>query len=338
MIETESRARRPPPLAVTVRPETPADYYAIAEMTTLAHHTEMEVGLLNGSLRHHRSYDPALSLVAEWEGSVVGHALFLPLEMLIAGERVPAVTLWVLTVAPGYQRRGVGGRLMDEGHRRARERGCHLSFLLGHDTYYPRAGYRTRMFGACRARVPRGAIRPAGGANDSRRLAVTERVLRPDDTAELVEMWWRWFGDVDLAVVPAATVSDWLSPYKPMRDHVLIRDGRLAGYARYLESEPHELRCFLARDAESTLDLLAFLGDKVGDEGQAELLVPVHPRCRAAREWLPAGTREEIEPWNAAMIKVLEPSNAALAAYVEEVAAGTRPIGCVIWPVEGDVV
>lgn len=321
---------RPPPLAVTVRPETSADYHAIAEVTALAHHTEMEVGLLNDSLRHHRSYDPALSLVAEWEGSVVGHAFFLPLKMLIAGERVPAVTLWVLTVAPGYQRRGIGSRLMEEGHRRARERGCRLSFLLGHDTYYPRAGYRTGMFGTCRARVPRGAIEPSGAE-------VTERALRPEDAEELVGMWWRWFGDVDLAIVPEATVSDWLSPYKPMCDHVLIRDGRLAGYARYEEGKPQELRCFLARDAESTIDLLAFLSDKADDGAHAELLVPVHPRCRAAREWLPAGTSEEIEPWSAAMIKVLEPSDAALIAYVEEVAAGRRPIGCVIWPVEGDV-
>lgn len=320
-----------PPLAVTVRREVPADYHAIAEMTALAHHTEMEVGLLVGSLRHHRAFDPTLALVAEWQGRVVGHAVFLPLELLIAGQRTPAVTLWVLTVAPGYQRRGVGTRLMEEGHERARQRGYRLSVLLGHEAYYTRVGYRTGMFGTCRARVPRAPLRPSGAE-------VTERVLRTEDTEELVRMWWRWFGDVDLAVVPEATVSDWLSPYKPMHDHVLQRDGQVAGYARYPEGEAQDLRCFLAKDAQSTVDLLAFLSAKVEGGAHPEMLVPVHPRCRAAREWLPAGTREELEPWGAAMIKPLDATDAQLHAYIEEVTAGTRPIGCLIWPVEGDVV
>jgi len=322
--------RRQPPLPIIVRPETPAHYHAIAEMTALAHHTEMEVGLLNASLRQHHAFDPELALVAEWEGRPVGHALFLPLETLIGGERVPAVALWVLTVAPGYQRRGIGTRLMEVGHERARQRGCCLSFLLGHDTYYPRVGYRTGMFGTCQARVPRKAIRPSGAT-------VTERVLRPEDTAELVRMWWRWFGDVDMAIVPEATVSDWLSPYKPICDSVLLRDGQLAGYARYEQDEAQDLRCFLARDAASTVDLLAYLSDKVEGEAHPDMLVPVHPRGRAAREWLPPGAQEEIKPWTAAMIKVLRDDCAPLLAYVEEVAAGARPIGCLIWPVEGDV-
>lgn len=330
MTVNQCAPRRPSPLAVVVRPETPSDYHAIAEMTALAHHTEMEVGLLVGSLRHHRSFDPELALVAEWQGHPVGHALFLPLEVLIGGERVPAVTLWVLTVGPGWQRRGVGTRLMEVGHARARERGCHLSFLLGHDTYYPRVGYRTGMFGACQARVPRQALVPSGAE-------VTERAPRREDTVELVRMWWRWFGDVDMAVVPEATVSDWLSPFKPICDSVLLRDGQLAGYARYERDEAQELRCFLARDAASTVDLLAYLSDKVEGEAHPDVLVPVHPRSRVAREWLPPGAQEEIKPWNAAMIKVLRDDSPTVRAYVEEVAAGTRPIGCLIWPVEGDV-
>ncbi len=331
MTERSPEERRLPPLPIVIRPEAPADYHAIAEMTALAHNTEMEVGLLIASLRQHRAFDPELALVAEWEGRPVGHALFLPLEVLIGGERVPAVTLWVLTVAPGCQRRGTGTRLMAEGHERARRRGCCLSFLLGHESYYPRAGYRTVMFGTCRARVLRAALRPSGAE-------VTERPPQPEDTAELVRLWWRWLGDVDLAIVPEATISDWLSPYKPMADSVLLRGGELAGYARYEQGKPQELRCFLARDGASTIDLLAYLSDKAGGDAHGDLLVPVHPHSRTARAWLPPEAQAEITPWSAAMIKVLRDDCAPLVAYVEEVTAGTRPIGCLIWPVQGDVV
>jgi hypothetical protein len=28
-----------------------------------------------------------------------------------------------------------------------------------------------------------------------------------EDTGELMRMWWCWFGDVDLAIVPRATIT-----------------------------------------------------------------------------------------------------------------------------------
>ena len=122
-----------------------------------------------------------------------------------------------------------------------------------------------------------------------------------------------------------------------MCDAILRRDGEVAGDARYERDKPQEPRCFLARDAQSTIGLLAFISGKADSEAHGELRVPVHPRYEAAREGVPVGTREELRPWSAAMIKALEPSNAALTTYIEEVTTGTRPIGCVIWPVEEDV-
>ena len=37
------------------------------------------------------------------------------------------------------------------------------------------------------------------------------------------------------------------------------------------------------------------------------------------------------------MIAALDPRDRLVGAYIDEVASGARPIGCVIWPVQGDV-
>ncbi len=47
-----------------------------------------------------------------------------------------------LAVLPEYQRKGVGGRLIEAGHRAAQEIGFKSVLLVGHSTYYPRFGYQ----------------------------------------------------------------------------------------------------------------------------------------------------------------------------------------------------
>jgi putative acetyltransferase len=47
-----------------------------------------------------------------------------------------------MSVGPGNQRSGIGGRLVREALRRADERGEPLVLMLGHPSYYPRFGFR----------------------------------------------------------------------------------------------------------------------------------------------------------------------------------------------------
>ena len=83
------------------------------------------------------AYIPDLSLVAEHDGSIVGHVLFTRAR---AGA-VDAVLLAPLAVAPDWQGRGVGSALAREGLRRAAEMGFGLALVLGHPGYYPRFGF-----------------------------------------------------------------------------------------------------------------------------------------------------------------------------------------------------
>ena len=56
-----------------------------------------------------------LSLVAELEKRIVGHALFSRMSIETACGSIPALALAPMAVLPEYQRRGIGGRLVRHG-------------------------------------------------------------------------------------------------------------------------------------------------------------------------------------------------------------------------------
>jgi putative acetyltransferase len=84
-----------------------------------------------------REIEPAISLVAEEDGEVVGHTMLSPMRM---GEHRP-LQLSPLSVAPAHQGRGIGSALVRESLRLADEAGEPLVLLLGHPGYYPRFGF-----------------------------------------------------------------------------------------------------------------------------------------------------------------------------------------------------
>jgi predicted N-acetyltransferase YhbS len=88
-------------------------------------------------LRKSQAFIPELSLVAESDGKVIGHILFT--KMKIGGH--PSLALAPVAVLPEYQKQGVGGKLIREGHRIAKELGFNSVILVGHPAYYPRFGY-----------------------------------------------------------------------------------------------------------------------------------------------------------------------------------------------------
>lgn len=137
-----------------IRSETVADYAAIADLHARAFGHRSHEALIIALHRHRAVFDAELSLVAEIDGCVVGHALFSPHRVRLLGQDTPAVNLAPIAVDPGRQGRGIGGRLIVEGHSIASAKGYAFSFLLGHTSYYPRFGYRTH---AVRVRAGDGA-------------------------------------------------------------------------------------------------------------------------------------------------------------------------------------
>ena len=132
-------------MPIIIRPETPADYARIYEVTEAAFrdlpisdHTEQH---LVNRLRNSAAYIPQLALVAELEGEVVGHILFTRAVIVGPDRSWDTLTLAPVSVAPDHQRCGIGGQLIRTGIELARGLGYDLINVLGHAEYYPRFGF-----------------------------------------------------------------------------------------------------------------------------------------------------------------------------------------------------
>lgn len=318
---------------IIIRTEHPGDYNQIAEINELAFYSMLdptqrsyvvEVGLV-ALLRHGRDYDPELAFVAEFEGEIVGHALYYPYQMRVGGETLRAVSLAPIAVHPKYQKQGIGQMLMAVAHQRAAAKGYAFAFLLGHPTYYPRFGYQTVMFGVCRLEIEAAQI---DGAADG----VRERLIQSADIPAFAAMWHDWFDDVDLALFPSDSLMEWVSHAAHIHAYAVERNGELIGYLRYHRGNPADVKLFLARDRDASRLLLAHLRDKLYGREEQQIRLPLHPNSCAVKAYLNVPYESHVESWDAAMIKILDEKNAAIAAYCDDIKHGKRQPGLLIYP------
>ncbi len=142
----------PQPPSLQIRPETPADIAAVDLLVGRCFASQdnapaAEVALVQ-QIRALPNFDPALSLVADRGGTVIGHLLFSPMVIDSPDGAVPALALAPLAVLPGYESSHAGTRLMREGLAACRGAGHRIVIVLGHPKYYRRFGFRpARSFG-----------------------------------------------------------------------------------------------------------------------------------------------------------------------------------------------
>ncbi|MCA8951900.1 MAG: N-acetyltransferase [Planctomycetes bacterium] len=129
------RARGRDDRLVNLRAARAADAPAIQAVLLAAFPTGAEARLVD-ALR--RAGNLTLSLVAELDGAIVGHAAFSP--VTLGGER-GGFGLAPVAVRPGFQDRGLGSALIRAGLDRCRELAVPFVVVLGHPTYYPRFGF-----------------------------------------------------------------------------------------------------------------------------------------------------------------------------------------------------
>ena len=124
-----------------IRKEKEYDYERIYEVVKCAfesaEHADGNEQDLVSALRSGDAFIPELSLVADINGTIVGHIMFTK---AVVGT-VSVLALAPLSVIPAYQRRGIGSALIKEGHRIAAELGFSYSVVLGSEKYYPKMGY-----------------------------------------------------------------------------------------------------------------------------------------------------------------------------------------------------
>jgi putative acetyltransferase len=128
----------------TVRTELRGDQHAIRRVNELAFGQPNEAALVD-ALRDSEAWLPELSLVAEDDSGIVGHALFSLVDLDSGPE---LLSLGPMAVLPERQRAGVGTAMAREGLERARATEFPLVVVIGHPEYYPRFGFRpARRYG-----------------------------------------------------------------------------------------------------------------------------------------------------------------------------------------------
>jgi putative acetyltransferase len=120
-----------------IRPEVDADRPAVYAVNNAAFETSAEADLVD-VLR--AKAGRLTSLVAEVDGSVVGHILFSAV-FLGGHPELDLMGLGPMAVLPRHQRRGVGSALVRDGLKRCKLQGCQAVVVVGHPDYYPRFGF-----------------------------------------------------------------------------------------------------------------------------------------------------------------------------------------------------
>ncbi len=130
-------------MPLTIRDERESDIPAIRELAVaafskseLGYHGEAEI-----VARLRAKCPEILSLIAEEHDRLRGHILFSPVKIASDGRVLEGMGLAPLSVLPGFQRQGIGSRLVEAGLKRLAETGCPFVVVLGHPEYYGRFGF-----------------------------------------------------------------------------------------------------------------------------------------------------------------------------------------------------
>ena len=121
-----------------IRDEAAGDALAVRVVNEEAFGSPLEAGIVD-ALR--ADCADRLSLVAERDGSIVGHILFTPVEIAAVEGPIQGYGLAPMAVRTAWQRQGIGSALVAEGTRRLRAAGVPFVIVIGHPEYYPRFGF-----------------------------------------------------------------------------------------------------------------------------------------------------------------------------------------------------
>jgi putative acetyltransferase len=126
-----------------IRQETQADIEAITEITKLAFENHpfsrnTEQFIIN-ALRTANAL--TLSLVAQIDGTVVGHIAFSPVTFTDGSENWYG--LGPISVTPGYQKQGIASTLVNHGLRLLKDAGAEGCVTVGDPHFYERFGFKS---------------------------------------------------------------------------------------------------------------------------------------------------------------------------------------------------
>ena len=93
-------------------------------------------------MRNSDSFIPDLSLVALYNGKIIGHIVLSKIFIINNENKKASLALAPMSVLPEYQNRGVGKRLITTALDKARSLNFGSVIVMGHSNYYPKFGFK----------------------------------------------------------------------------------------------------------------------------------------------------------------------------------------------------
>lgn len=94
-------------------------------------------------LRNSDVFIPELSLIAEVDNQIVGYILLTKVNIIdVNTSSYTSLALAPVAVLQKFQGKGIGRKLIEFAHKKAKDLGFGSVILLGHENYYPRFGYK----------------------------------------------------------------------------------------------------------------------------------------------------------------------------------------------------
>ncbi|MBN1440537.1 MAG: N-acetyltransferase [Anaerolineales bacterium] len=134
-------------MEVVIRNVDPSEYSEVECMTREAFWNLYVPGCdehyLVHTVRNHKDYLPDLEFVAVKDGTIVGSILYTKSFLLDEDDRkVETLSFGPLCVRPGFQRKGIGAKLIEHTRRLAADRGCPGIFIYGDPHNYCKNGFK----------------------------------------------------------------------------------------------------------------------------------------------------------------------------------------------------
>ena len=131
---------------INIRKENENDYklseVVVENAFKNAEHTDHREHFLVAKLRKSDVFVPELSLVAEFDGKIVGHIMLTKLIIEDNENKYESLALAPVSILSEYQNKGIGSKLIRESLKIAKEIGFKSVIVLGHDKYYLRFGFK----------------------------------------------------------------------------------------------------------------------------------------------------------------------------------------------------
>ncbi|MDP6453498.1 MAG: N-acetyltransferase [SAR202 cluster bacterium] len=123
---------------IEIRREQPGDIAAIARIVEQAFGSSDEANLVKMLRDRNKA---VVSLVAIYDGEVVGHIMFSQVTIDPPREGFKGIGLAPVAVSPEHENKWIGSKLIRKGLEECKQAGYDIAVVLGDHRYYTRFGF-----------------------------------------------------------------------------------------------------------------------------------------------------------------------------------------------------